>query len=175
MEAMARLAEGSSSGWFLSPAGIQTVGVATTVLYWGVGFGWLSRRFERQADLFGARCVAPDEDDSCALPCSVHGDAQTASVADGRVCATGVALFASALDCVATLNGIPHEERSWRHSSIGSRIRFLASLAGDPGRAARFERLVERVKRGILATAITGSVLWLYYWTVVQEPVILRL
>lgn len=175
MEAMARAAGGEGSGWLLSPLGIQSVGVGTTMLFWGVGFGWVSRRFERQADLYGARCASPENGESCAVPCSIHGSDGEHPDDDGRVCATGAAVFASALDRVAVLNGIPHEERSWRHSSIGSRIRFLSSLAGDPRRAARFEHLVDRIKRGMLATAITGSILWLYYWSVVQEPAILRM
>jgi len=79
------------------------------------------------------------------------------------------------LDRVAVLNGIPHEERSWRHSSIGSRIRFLTSLAGDPRRAARFDRLLRVVRFSILGLAVAGAVATAYYWTVVPEPAILRL
>src|SRR5262249_17869653 len=53
---------------------VQGVGVVATVVIWGVGFGWVSRRFERQADLFGARCVTADHE-GCAIPCSVHLEA----------------------------------------------------------------------------------------------------
>ncbi len=88
-------------------------------------------------------------------------------IGPGRVCATGAAIFASALDRVAVLNGIPHEERSWRHSSIGSRIRFLTSLAGDPRRAASFERLLRRVKAAVLTVAVVGAAITVYYWIVV--------
>ncbi len=94
---------------------------------------------------------------------------------NGGVCATGVAIFASALDRVAVLNGIPQEERSWRHSSIGSRIRFLTSLAGDPCRAVRFERLIGRVKIGMLTLAIMGLAVCVYYWMVVPVPAVLRM
>ena len=93
----------------------------------------------------------------------------------GPVCATGAAIFASALDRVALLNGIPQEERSWRHSSIGTRIRFLTSLSGDPRRATQFERLLRRVKAAMLAAAVIGSALCVYYWMVVPQPAILRL
>ncbi len=153
---------------------IQAAGLAATILVWGVGFGWLSRRFERQADRFGAWCVTPPPD-QCNLPCSVHVGDQMAPDTDGRVCATGVAVFTSALDRVASLNGIPRDERSWRHSSIASRIRFLTSLAGDPARAERFERLIHRLKAGLLTAAIIGTAVCVYYWTVVPEPAILRL
>ncbi|MGB2985980.1 MAG: M48 family metallopeptidase [Phycisphaerae bacterium] len=165
MELLARTSTDPDSTLTLSAATIQGIGVVATVLFWGIGFGWLSRRFERQADLFGAWCVTPTEA-QCHLPCSVHLNGPTQRSGDGRVCATGAAIFASALDRVAVLNGIPHEERSWRHSSIGSRIRFLTSLAGDPGRAAGFERLMRRVKITMLAVAIIGSVFSVYYWMV---------
>jgi STE24 endopeptidase len=158
----------------ISSATIQGAGLAATVLVWGLGFGSLSRRFERQADRFGAWCVTPPPD-QCSLPCSVHVGDQTALDTEGRVCATGVAVFASALDRVASLNGIPRDERSWRHSSIASRVRFLTSLAGDPARANRFERVIRRLKAGMLTAAIIGTAVCVYYWTVVPEPAILRL
>ncbi|UCC30914.1 MAG: M48 family metalloprotease [Phycisphaerales bacterium] len=174
MELVARASAEPHSSFALSVLTVQAIGVAGGIIFWGVGFGWMSRRFERQADLFGARCVTPSEA-GCSLPCSVHPDERSLLTGSGRVCATGAAVFASALNRVAALNGIPSEERSWRHSSIGSRIRFLTSLAGDPHRGARFERLIRRLKIAMFALAIVGSAVWLYYWTVVPEPAILRL
>lgn len=181
MELLARIAIGLDAPANMSAMTIQGIGVAATVLFWGVGFGWLSRRFERQADLFGARCVTPPGPE-CRLPCSVHPDDQTIRTAalpycleEGRVCATGAAVFASALDRVALLNGIPQEEWSWRHSSIGSRIRHLASLAGDPRRADRFDGLIRHIKTAMLVVAVTGLAATVWYWTVTPEPAILRL
>ncbi|MEK7756009.1 MAG: M48 family metallopeptidase, partial [Planctomycetota bacterium] len=174
MEGLARTSMGSKAWWGLSSITIQGLGLAATVLFWGLGFGWVSRRFERQADLFGARCVTPS-DAECDRPCSVHLDARTSCTQDGRVCATAAAVFASALQRVALLNGIPSEERSWRHSSIGSRIRFLVSLAGDPARAMRFERLIRRIKTSLLAAAVLGGAFFIYYWTVVPQPTLMQL
>ena len=173
MECLARFfyEPGGSGG--LSLFSIQVIGVVATVVFWGVGFGWISRRFERQADLFGARCVAPDAAE-CAVPCSVHVDGATSTSSDGRVCATGATVFTSALDRVAVLNGIPHEERSWRHSSIGSRVRFLNSLAGDPARTVRFERLLRRVTRGLMAIALIGCACAAAYYVEFGEPILLR-
>jgi STE24 endopeptidase len=153
---------------------IQAFGVAATVLYWGFGFGWLSRRFERQADLFGALCATPPAAD-CRLPCAVHSGDKPADPGRGRICATGAALFASSLDRVAMLNGIPLEERSWRHSSIGSRIRFLSSVAGDPRRAENFARTIRRVKVAMLIVAVVGLIAAAGYLIAVAEPAILRL
>jgi len=173
----------------LSLTTVQALGGVATLLLWGVGFGWISRRFERQADLFGALCVTPTADE-CTVPCSVHlepggGDecgtgilpveARAKSLCDPgpRVCATAAALFASALDRVAVLNGIPHEERNWRHSSIANRVRFLTSLANDPNRAIRFDRLVRRTKTMLLVTSVVGAVLAIYYYAV-ADAVLLR-
>ena len=174
MELLARSTNSTESAWTFSVGTIQGVGLVATALFWTLGFGWLSRKFERQADLYGARCVTPAAND-CHLPCSLHPTEHIRVSGPGRVCATGAELFASALDRVAVLNGIPHEERSWRHSSIGSRIRFLTSLAGDPRRAARFDRLLRVVRFSILGLAVAGAVATAYYWTVVPEPAILRL
>lgn len=171
---------------------VQTVSVFGTVAFWGLAFGWVSRRFERQADLYGAACVTSDLE-ACTRACAVHLEAaprpapvnldtprprlpenlqgpQTPAPADrltpqssasveldGRVCATAAAVFASALDRVARLNGIPHEERSWRHSSIGSRIRFLSILAGDPSQVARFNRTVRGIKAALLLVSVVGT------------------
>lgn len=174
MELLARLAMAWGTEVATAATVVQGAGVAVTVLFWGVGFGMLSRRFERQADLFGARCVTPENGD-CLVPCSVHIDGSTTSPNVDRVCATGASLFASALDKVALLNGIPLEERSWRHSSIGSRIRFLNTLAGDPGCAERFERMLRRVKLLIVSLAVIGCCAGWFYWESVREPAILQI
>ncbi|MFQ5415098.1 MAG: M48 family metallopeptidase, partial [Phycisphaerae bacterium] len=158
----------------LSFVTIQGVGVVVTAIVWGVGFGWVSRRFERQADVFGARCVAPDAA-ACHMPCSVHIDDDTTLDGSGRLCATGAAIFASALDRVATLNAIPHDERSWRHSSIGSRMRFLTNLANDPQRAAQFDRLVRTIKRTLVIAAMVGCAATALYWEVLGTPVLVRM
>ena len=174
MELLARFAIEYRTSEAVTGLTIQTIGIAGTIAYWGLGFGWLSRRFEREADLFGARCVTPPSG-GCVLPCGVHGAETDAERSDDRVCATGAAIFGSALDRVALLNGIPHEERSWRHSSIGSRIRFLASLAGDPNRARRFQQLVRRVRMVMIVFALIGCVVTVLYWRDVSQPVLLSM
>ena len=174
MELMARRAIGQDAVTANTELAIETAAIMVTLAYWLLGFGWVSRRFEREADLFGARCVTPT-DGACNAPCAVHSVSISPEQHDSRVCATGAAIFTSALDRVAALNGIPRHERSWRHSSIGSRIRFLTSLAGDPNRTTAFERLLRRIKCGLLATTIVGGVVTLYYFISVSEPAILRL
>lgn len=173
MELLARISL-TDHGPQLSLLAIQAIGVTSTLAIWGLGFGWLSRRFERQADTFGAYCVTPTGD-QCATPCTIHLDARPLATAPTTaICATGARIFASALERVAVLNGIPREERSWRHSSIAYRVRFLLSLASDPKRADRFDRVVRRAKRFLLVTAVLGSVASLCYWKWTPQPALLR-
>ena len=78
-------------------------------LYFGVFFGIASRRFERQADLFGAFAVnRPD-------------------------------VFARALEKVAYLNGADPKTPAWRHFSIRKRCDFLFNAAENPKVVRGFE------------------------------------
>jgi len=124
-------------------------------------FGWISRRFERQADVFGVHTLAlgglP-----CDMPCALHHptDGNPAGrEAPTTLCSTAAHIFGDTLNDVALLNGIPPEARSWRHSSISSRSRFVQKLAHDPAAARRFERMLYRVKLAILVTAVASG-LW---------------
>ncbi len=125
---------------------------------WLLAFGWISRRFERQADVFGVRALElaglP-----CFAPCAVHSPGQMPAAPGGRaggapLCSTAAHVFGSTLNEVAVLNGIPPEARSWRHSSIASRSRFIQRLARDPLEVQRFERQVRRIQIAILAAAM---------------------
>ncbi len=154
----------------LSNTTLELVGVLLTACTWGFGFGHISRSFEREADWFGATCVTP-EAEGCALPCALHPSAPHTE--GRRLCATAAAVFASALDRVALLNGIEHEEFSWRHSSIGSRMRFLTALAADPNRLRQFHAALRRIKAFLLVTAVGGGGYALYY-CLYREPLLLR-
>ena len=130
---------------------------------WGVAFGWVSRRFERQADLFGARLVTPSAD-GCTLPCRVHHEADGVVPVAKALCATGAHTFAGALHRIAALNGIPEEARSWRHSSIASRMRFLEELAADPAAVGRFSRTILVIRVVLVIGTVIGLAVavWLY-------------
>jgi STE24 endopeptidase len=114
-----------------------------------VAFGFLSRRCERQADLFGCRAV------SCSDPhCEVH-TAETQLASGKALCPTGIRTFIRALDRVAAVNGIsrgkPGWLQSWLHSTIARRVEFLENVVVDPSLARRFQRRVGLVKWGIIA------------------------
>lgn len=156
-----------SMGWstigatWLGVWGINSVvQVATIVICLGVYgvpmFGFLSRRFERQADVFGCRAVSCGRAD-----CPPHSDLNAVSEIEGPpqgLCSAGIRIFASALSDVAALNGMERETWwAWRHGSITRRIAFLEGLEGRPQAERRFQRSVKRL-RVALAVAMLSAV-----------------
>jgi STE24 endopeptidase len=129
--------------------------VALLGCYIFVVFGFLSRRCERQADLFGCRAV------SCSQPACVGHIADERAPAGATLCRTGILTFIDALEKVALLNGI-HRDRpgwlqSWQHSTIARRVEFLQRVLADPGLEPHFQRAVARVKWGLFLSL--GAVL----------------
>jgi STE24 endopeptidase len=126
--------------------------VALLVTTGGLGFGWLSRRFERQCDVIGAWAVGTELDPPGGDP---PGDA-------GAIRPEGAALFARALERIAALNGIPARQRNWRHGSIASRVSYILWMGATRGSRATIDRTVRRIKRGLwllLAAAVAATVL----------------
>jgi Zn-dependent protease with chaperone function len=145
-----------SEGWGLGVYLSALPMAAFLLAYVFVVFGFLSRRCERQADVYGCRAV------SCARPdCTGHGPDDRLA-ADGRgLCATGIRTFIGALERVALVNGISRDRpgflQSWRHSTIARRVAFLERLLTDPGLAPRFQRRVALVKWALVL--VIGAVL----------------
>ncbi|HPF39435.1 MAG TPA: M48 family metallopeptidase [Phycisphaerae bacterium] len=138
---------------------VQLVGLTSLLGMWLFGFSWLSRKFERQADLYGVRCVTPDIQ-SCVQYCPVHGETRGPGL-----CVSAVHLFGATLGRIADLNGIPREAPSWRHGSIQSRCALLERFATDAAALRKFDDYVLQIKLGLIALALIGSVIaaWLYY------------
>jgi STE24 endopeptidase len=110
-----------------------------------VVFGFLSRRCERQADIYGCRAV------SCGRPdCQAHDGEPVSPARVAGLCPTGIRTFVRALEKVARLNGISRRRpgwlQSWQHSSIACRVEFLETLLLDPTVEPRFQRRVALVK-----------------------------
>ncbi len=137
----------------------QLVALVVLMLMWLFGFAWLSRKFERQADLFGVRCITADVR-QCSDHCPVHGGWRS-----GGLCVTAANLFGRTLARIADLNGIPREAPSWRHGSIGSRCRLIDEFAGNAAALKRFERVIVLIKTGLIAATLVGSAVavWLYH------------
>lgn len=138
---------------------LQTVLTLTVLgLYFFLVFGSLSRRFERQADVFGCRAVSCG-DAECPR-CHIDVNAAESSAKPPRTtCEAGISIFVNALTNVALLNGMDLEGRSWRHGSIGRRVRFLRGIAGRPEREQAFGRGVLRLKIALSLILITGMAL----------------
>jgi Zn-dependent protease with chaperone function len=116
-------------------------------------FGLVSRRCERQADLFGVRTVA---------------DART----EGHPLAAGVASLQRALSKVAYVNGldpledpeIPWQRRlwarivSWQHGSIADRIGFLNRLLEEPDLEQRSQRRITIFRWLVMACLIVAAI-----------------
>jgi Zn-dependent protease with chaperone function len=156
-----------AEGWVALPP------LALMAGYLFLVFGFLSRRCERQADVYGCRAV------SCADPnCGGH-DART-HLPDraAGLCPTGIRTFVRALDRVAFLGGYvgPAADRrrssagraagglfrwlrAWQHSTPERRTAFLLGLIGRPDRERRFQRGVAVLRWGLilgLAAALYG-------------------
>ena len=106
-------------------------------------FGWISRRFERQADAFAAVELSKE----------VAGEMDV-------VQAFGAESMRSALESVTRLNGVPASRWSWRHGSIAGRQKALQQLVGTPLGAIPINRLVQVVNTVSLTVLILGLIVW---------------
>lgn len=135
----------------LPPSYLALGPLTTLAVYVFVGFGFMSRRCERQADVYGCRAV------SCprGLDCTGH-DATTQLADDARgLCPAGVQIMIDALDRVAMLNGMHRRKpgwlSSWQHSTIAKRCEFLQAIAADPLIEQRFQRRLTVLRWAVMA------------------------
>jgi STE24 endopeptidase len=151
------------SGWVTEIVETTAILGSLALFMWLV-FGHLSRRFERQADVFGCKVV------SCGVSdCPPHFDLEdgpleldSMSIA-GRspaLCPIGIEIFSHALASVARQNGIDFSARSWRHGSIASRLAFLAQLQVNPAaQEPTFQRGVRSFRLALSAFLVTSLLL----------------
>jgi len=116
----------------------QTTILALLAATWAVGFGWLSRRFERQSDVIAAWA---------------SGERRPGDPPD-LVTQEGAAVFSRALERVGELNGIPARQRNWRHGSIAHRVSYVLWLASTGGTTGGIGRTVRRIKLGLLISFV---------------------
>jgi Zn-dependent protease with chaperone function len=146
--------------------------VVLMAAYIFVVFGYLSRRCERQADVYGCRSV------SCGNPNCTGHDRSTVYPERARgLCPTGIRTFVRALERVEHVNSGAGNEprhdrktmgeairgflkwlRSWQHSTIARRVDFLVGLSGDPRRERRFQRQVTILRWGLLTVLVAGFI-----------------
>jgi len=121
--------------------GLVTAVAGTVAL---IAFGWISRRYERQADTFAVQHLSVAQD----------GEGHDS---DGRITAEAVAAMNGALDVIARLNIVDPHRKSWRHGSIAWRQRYLASIVGGRADALSIDRLVRRLKLAAALGLLLGA------------------
>ena len=146
------------SGSMVVEIGKSAVVLSTIGVYYWLVFGALSRRFERQADVFGCRVVSCGRDE-----CPPHDESDGLPTESSPLCAVGILTCVGALATVAAENGIRPDSRSWRHGSITSRMVFLRGLEGRPASERRFQAGVTRLR--ILLALLLGSSIALAWLT----------
>ena len=147
-------------------------GLIGTILFFGsfvLAFGFLSPRFERQADVYAARTMEkgarnavqvntlPPETNVAGLP---RGEL---ILSRSHVGEYGAAVFAAALYRVAIINHMPVAARNWSHGSIAQRMRALHEMSADPLRTNRFDRTMTRLYLGLTACLVIFG-----FWALVQ-------
>mgnify|MGYP006284112803 CR=1 FL=1 len=95
-------------------------------VYWGVIFGFISRRMEMEADLFSFR--ASDRPEA----------------------------FLTALDKLGALSRRPRKKSFWRHFSIDRRMELLERLLETPGLADRLQRKINALKWAVGGLALAA-------------------
>lgn len=121
--------------------------LAVTLIAAFVSLGFVSRRFELQADTFAARHLSK----------SATGDP-----AGGVFVPEGVGPMVDALRAVSRMDGVPADRFTWRHGSINGRIRALEGLTGRPLDRAPADRSVRLIKLGvvIVGAAAISAMVW---------------
>jgi STE24 endopeptidase len=150
------------AGVDVSPAIMDWIALPPLLLiavYIFLVFGYLSRRCERQADVYGCRAV------SCGNPnCLGHDDETIYPERARGLCVTGIRTFVNALERVGYINGQASDDeerprslgtmlrgffawlRAWQHSTMPRRVVFLRSLIGNPEKERRFQRSVSALR-----------------------------
>ncbi len=155
------------------PGWVEYAGATGAILGAFVIFGWVSRRFEWQADAFAAVALSRDElaasgtmnanaaslTNSGVDPIAPNSTIITSAMGEISVQPTpptppgppivtlnAVRAMAGALDSVAALNHIPRRRFAFRHGSIQTRIENLVALEGASLGALPIDRTARRIK-----------------------------
>lgn len=120
--------------WPLPAAWMQAMAMTSMLAQLALGllaFGWVCRRFERQADTFAAQHLS---------------GLGTGAEASANVTMESVDAMRGALETIAELNTVDPARHSWRHGSIRWRQRYLDSIVGRPVLGLPIDRLVRGLK-----------------------------
>ena len=121
----------------------EVVGLLLSLVVIIIGFGWVSRRIERQADTFAVRDLSMQQSD------------------DGRATPDAIESMAGALECISSLHGVEPGRRSWRHGAIAWRCGYLRTLTGRAVTALPIDRIIRVVQVASVAILLLGGLLYL--------------
>ena len=108
-------------------------GIVMAALYWGVLFGYISRRLELEADLYAINLLG------------------------------GVFDFVNALEKLSLASGRARTAGSWRHFSIARRVDLITGTLGNPGAALALHRQVRLAKALCILLAATAVLGMLFF------------
>ncbi|MBX9736156.1 MAG: M48 family metalloprotease [Phycisphaerales bacterium] len=168
------------------PAWVEYAGATGAILGAFVIFGWVSRKFEWQADAFAAVALSRDElaasdtmNASASLtnagfnPVAQNSTIITSAmgqislqltppglpvVTPNAVTPNAVRAMAGALDSVAALNHIPRRRFAFRHGSIQTRIENLVALEGASLGALPIDRTARRIKLVTIVLTVLAAI-----------------
>ncbi len=161
------------------PLDLAVVGLSMALAL--TGFGWVCRRFERQADTFAVQHLSQEgpgplamglDEETEEAPGGHAPDASGAPSAHGRfVTLEAAEAMQSALQTISRLNAIDRRRPSWRHGSIAWRQDYLATLPGQRISELHIDRVVTRIKAMIAATLLVAIAAIVITATLTPEPV----
>ncbi len=169
------------------PAWVEYAGATGAILGAFVIFGWVSRRFEWQADAFAAVALSRDElatsgtmtasaaslTNTVFNPVAPNSTIITSAtgqislqptppgppvVTSNAVTPNAVRAMAGALDSVAALNHIPRRRFAFRHGSIQTRIENLVALEGASLGALPIDRTARRIKLVTIVLTVLAAI-----------------
>ncbi|MBK7405389.1 MAG: M48 family metalloprotease [Phycisphaerales bacterium] len=105
-------------------------------------FGWISRRFEWQADAFAAKHITGRD-----------------TPGQARLTEHGARAMSDALRSVALINGMPAGRFTFRHGSIDDRRRRLAQAVDAPLTRLPADLAARRAKRLVVVLLVAGAAL----------------
>jgi len=145
----------------LSEQTTQMIIMVAIMVVWFVVFGFISRRFEAQADIFGAKLLSQEFDrGGCDYHNCLRHEVKVGPLMGVEpMCLAGAELFSSALDRTASLNAVPRSAKSWRHGSIYQRCTFVVEAAEHLPALLSFQVQIWWIK-AILILATIASVAW---------------
>jgi len=129
------------------------LGASFVLILWVPAFGWVSRRFERQADTFAVEHLASQRHVACAstLDSTSHDSTEPqAALSATLIQADDKDVMVDTLSRIAILNAIPSRKPSWRHGSFKWRLDYLNSLEGKPVGAADVHKTIMLIKIAVV-------------------------